>query len=132
MSRNLRQGRGCPCARTVGSPSRRFQGRLRRGAQENPVPDGRIRFTARRERYFAAYQAAVPEGFRHTADNGAPYRILAPGKGDQAAPANYCARYFHDVAFGGKAYGFAYDDAAGYAEYTSCSRPKTLIVAIGF
>jgi hypothetical protein len=152
-----------------------------------------------RDKFFAAYKAAVPAEFQHTADNGAPYRILAPGKGDggfgpgekyagyydaylrelgiaatdtrkvfacegtpfgsdaqlagavnrhvaqlpksewgnaenfyQAAPANFYAKFFHDVAFAEKAYGFAYDDAAGYAAYTSCNRPKTLIVAIGF
>jgi Beta-1,3-glucanase/Carboxypeptidase regulatory-like domain len=152
-----------------------------------------------REKFFAAYKAAVPAEFQHTADNGAPYRILAPGKGDggfgpgekyasyydaylkelglpatdtrkvfacegtpfgtdaqlagavnrhvahlpkaewakaenfyRAAPANFYAKFFHDVAFGEKAYGFAYDDAAGYAAYTSCGKPKTLIIAVGF
>lgn len=152
-----------------------------------------------RDKFFAAYKAAVPEEFQHNADNGAPYRILAPGKGDggfgpgekyadyfdaylkelglpatdtrkvfacegtpfgtdaqlagavnrhvahlpksewgkaenfyQAAPANYYAKFFHEVGFAEKAYGFAYDDAAGYAAYTSCNKPKTLIIAIGF
>jgi hypothetical protein len=152
-----------------------------------------------RDKFFATYKATVPAEFQHTADNGAPYRILAPGKGDggfgpgekygtyfddylkqlgiaatptrmvfacegnpfgsdaqlagavnrhvahlpksewlkaenfyRAAPANYYAKFFHDVSFSEKAYGFAYDDAAGYAAYTSCNKPKTLIVAVGF
>jgi hypothetical protein len=152
-----------------------------------------------RDAFFRTYKAAVPAEFQHTADNGRPYRILAPGKGDggfgpgeefgtyydaylkelglpatdtrkvfacegdpfgsdaqlaaavnrhvahlpksewakaenfyQAAPANYYAKFFHDFGFAGKAYGFAYDDAEGYAAYTACSRPKTLIIAVGF
>lgn len=156
-------------------------------------------FYMAREDFFAAYKAAVPAEFQHTADNGAPYRIIAPGKGDggfgpgekyadyfdgylkelgiaatdtrkvfacegtpfgsdaqlagavnrhvaqlpksewgkaenfyRTAPANFYAKFFHDVAFSEKAYGFAYDDAAGYAAYASCNNPKTLIVAIGF
>jgi hypothetical protein len=50
----------------------------------------------------------------------------------RAAPADYYAKFFHDFGFGGKAYGFAYDDAEGFAAYTACARPKTLIIAVGF
>jgi hypothetical protein len=152
-----------------------------------------------RDKFFQQYKAAVPAEFQHTADNGAPYRILAPGKGDggfgpgekygtyfdaylkelglaatptrmvfacegnpfgsnaqlagavnrhvahlpkdqwlkaenfyKAAPANYYAKFFHDISFGEKAYGFAYDDAEGFAAYDACSKPKTLIIAVGF
>lgn len=35
-----------------------------------------------RDAFFAKYKATVPVEFQHTLDNGAPYRILAPGKGD--------------------------------------------------
>jgi hypothetical protein len=152
-----------------------------------------------RDRFFQFYKSSVPEEFQHTADNGAPYRILAPGKGDggfdvgqkygtyfdaylkelnitgattkqafacegnpfgqnaqlagavnrhvahlpksewlkaenfyKQAPANYYAKFFHDVSFGEKAYGFAYDDAEGYAAYDECQNPKTLIIAVGY
>jgi hypothetical protein len=48
------------------------------------------------------------------------------------APANFYAKFFHDWSFQEKAYGFAYDDAAGYAAYTSCQDPRVLITAIGY
>lgn len=152
-----------------------------------------------RDNFFKKYKEAVPAEFYPTVDNGAPYRIIAPGKGDggfdpgqkygtyfdaylkqlniagatthqafacegnpfgqnaqlagavnrhvahlpqsewlkaenfyKEAPANYYAKFFHDISFGEKAYGFAYDDAAGYAAYTACGKPKTLIIAVGF
>ena len=152
-----------------------------------------------RDKFFEFYKASVPAEFQHTAVNGAPYRILAPGKGDggfgpgekyatyfdaylkelaiaptdtrkvfacegtpfgsnaqlagavnrhvaqlpktewlkaenfyKQAPANYYAKFFHDVSFGEKAYGFAYDDAEGYAAYDACAKPKLLIIAIGY
>ena len=152
-----------------------------------------------RDKFFQHYKASVPAEFQHTADNGAPYRILAPGKGDggfgpgekyanyfdaylkelaiaptdtrkvfacegtpfgsnaqlagavnrhvahlpktewlkpenfyKAAPANYYAKFFHDISFGEKAYGFAYDDAEGMAAYDACAKPRTLIIAIGY
>lgn len=152
-----------------------------------------------RDAFFKAYKDAVPAEFYPTVETGAPYRIIAPGKGDggfnvgqkyaayfdgylkelgitgattnqvfacegapfgsnaqlagavnrhvahlpqaewqkaenfyKQAPANYYAKFFHEQSFQRKAYGFAYDDAAGYAAYASCSKPKYLIVAIGF
>lgn len=152
-----------------------------------------------RDAFFQAYRDAVPAEFYPTVETGAPYRIIAPGKGDggfnvgqkyaayfdgylkelgitgattnqvfacegtpfgsnaqlagavnrhvahlpqsewqkaenfyKQAPANYYAKFFHEQSFQHKAYGFAYDDAAGYAAYASCSQPKYLIVAIGF
>ncbi|MBW8889081.1 MAG: hypothetical protein JF616_15110 [Fibrobacteres bacterium] len=152
-----------------------------------------------RDAFFKAYKNAVPAEFYPTAETGAPYRIIAPGKGDggfnvgqkyaayydgylkelgitgattnqvfacegtpfgsdaqlagavnrhvahlpkaewlkaenfyKQAPANYYAKFFHERSFQKKAYGFAYDDAAGYAAYASCSKPKYLLVAIGF
>jgi hypothetical protein len=50
----------------------------------------------------------------------------------QEAPANFYAKFFHEVSFQEKAYGFAYDDAAQMAAYAECGKPKTLFVAIGF
>ena len=35
-----------------------------------------------RDAFFKKYKETVPVEFHHTLDNGAPYRILAPGKGD--------------------------------------------------
>ncbi len=152
-----------------------------------------------RDAFFKTYKDEVPAEFYPTADNGAPFRIIAPGKGDggfgvgqkygtyfdaylkelgivgattnqtfacegnpfgqnaqlagavnrhvahlpkaewlkaenfyKQAPANYYAKFFHEVSFQKKAYGFAYDDADGYAAYSSCSKPKYLLIAIGY
>ncbi|HEX4462482.1 MAG TPA: beta-1,3-glucanase family protein, partial [Polyangia bacterium] len=49
-----------------------------------------------------------------------------------AAPANYYARFWHERAIGGKAYGFPYDDVGGYSSYISHSNPQYMLVAIGF
>jgi hypothetical protein len=50
----------------------------------------------------------------------------------KAAPANYYALFWHENSFERKCYGFAYDDAAGQAAYTSHGGPMWLITAIGF
>jgi Beta-1,3-glucanase len=49
-----------------------------------------------------------------------------------AAPADYYARFWHDNAIDGKAYGFPYDDVGGYSTYLSCDQPQFLLVAIGW
>ena len=49
-----------------------------------------------------------------------------------AAPADYYARFWHQHALGGKAYGFPYDDVGGYSSYISHANPQTMIVAIGW
>jgi hypothetical protein len=48
------------------------------------------------------------------------------------APANFYAKFWHDHGFQGKAYGFAYDDAANQAAYASHGGPQYLIIAIGW
>ncbi|GEJ57722.1 hypothetical protein AMYX_24630 [Anaeromyxobacter diazotrophicus] len=48
------------------------------------------------------------------------------------APADYYARFWHDNALGGRAYGFPYDDVGGYSTYLSCDHPQYLLVAIGW
>jgi len=50
----------------------------------------------------------------------------------QQAPANYYARFWHDNAINGLAYGFPYDDVGGYSSYISHSNPQYLLVAIGW
>ena len=50
----------------------------------------------------------------------------------QAAPANYYARFWHERAIDGKAYGFPYDDVGGYSSYISHRGPDYLLVAIGW
>jgi hypothetical protein len=50
----------------------------------------------------------------------------------QAAPANYYARFWHDHALDGKAYGFPYDDVGGYSSYVSHKNPQSMLVAIGW
>jgi hypothetical protein len=49
-----------------------------------------------------------------------------------AAPANYYAKFWHDNAVNGKAYGFPYDDVGGYSSYISHSNPQYMLVAIGW
>ena len=49
-----------------------------------------------------------------------------------AAPADYYARFWHERALNGKAYGFPYDDVGGYSSYISHSNPQYMLVAIGF
>lgn len=39
-------------------------------------------FNMDRDQFFETYKEAVPDEFHHCADNGYPYRIIAPGKGD--------------------------------------------------
>jgi hypothetical protein len=48
------------------------------------------------------------------------------------APANYYAKFWHDHAIDGKAYGFPYDDVGGYSTYVSHAQPEYLLVAIGW
>ena len=49
-----------------------------------------------------------------------------------AAPADYYARFWHERAINGKAYGFPYDDVGGYSSYISHGNPQYLLVAIGW
>ncbi len=49
-----------------------------------------------------------------------------------AAPADYYAKFWHDHALNGKAYGFPYDDVGGYSSYISHSNPQSMLVAIGW
>jgi trimeric autotransporter adhesin len=50
----------------------------------------------------------------------------------QAAPANYYAKFWHDNAINGEAYGFPYDDVGGYSSYISHTSPQYMLVAIGW
>ena len=50
----------------------------------------------------------------------------------QAAPANYYAKFWHDNAINGLAYGFPYDDYAGQSSFISHGSPQWLEVAVGF
>ena len=50
----------------------------------------------------------------------------------QAVPANYYAKFWHDNAINGKAYGFPYDDVGGYSSYISHQNPQYMLVAIGW
>jgi hypothetical protein len=49
-----------------------------------------------------------------------------------AAPAHYYAKFWHDCAINGMAYGFPYDDVGGYSSYISHANPQYLIIAIGW
>ncbi len=49
-----------------------------------------------------------------------------------SAPANYYARFWHEHALDGKAYGFPYDDVGGYSSYVSHANPEYLLVAVGW
>jgi len=48
------------------------------------------------------------------------------------APADYYAKFWHDNAINGKAYGFPYDDVGGYSSFISHNNPQYLLVAIGW
>ena len=48
------------------------------------------------------------------------------------APADYYAKFWHEHALNGKAYGFPYDDVGGYSSYVSHQNPQYLEVAIGW
>jgi hypothetical protein len=50
----------------------------------------------------------------------------------QTAPADYYARFWHDNALGGRAYGFPYDDVGSYSSYMSHANPQYMLVAIGW
>jgi len=50
----------------------------------------------------------------------------------QSAPADYYARFWHERALNGKAYGFPYDDVGGYSSYISHKNPQYMLVAIGW
>lgn len=49
-----------------------------------------------------------------------------------ASPANFYAKFWHDHAIDGKAYGFPYDDVGSYSTYVSHSDPDYMLVAIGW
>jgi F5/8 type C domain/Beta-1,3-glucanase len=50
----------------------------------------------------------------------------------QAAPANYYAKFWHDNAINGLAYGFPYDDFAGQSSFISHGNPQWLEIAVGW
>lgn len=49
-----------------------------------------------------------------------------------SAPANYYAKFWHDHALDGKAYGFPYDDVGGYSTFIAHDNPDYLLIAIGW
>lgn len=49
-----------------------------------------------------------------------------------ASPANYYARFWHEHALDGKAYGFPYDDVGGYSSFIAHDDPEYLLVAVGW
>ncbi len=55
-----------------------------------------------------------------------------PTKYYTAGPANYYAKFWHDHAIDGLAYGFPYDDYAGQSSYVSHANPQWLEVAVGY
>jgi hypothetical protein len=50
----------------------------------------------------------------------------------QTAPANYYARFWHQNAINGLAYGFPYDDDAGQSSDISVANPQYMVVAVGW
>jgi malectin (di-glucose binding ER protein)/glycosyl hydrolase family 64 (putative beta-1,3-glucanase) len=48
------------------------------------------------------------------------------------APANFYAKFWHDNAISGKAYGFPYDDVGGYSTFIAHDDPRYMLVAIGW
>jgi hypothetical protein len=64
---------------------------------------------------------------RHVADPNS-----SPSTYYRSAPANFYAKFWHDNAIDGKAYGFPYDDVHSQSTYVSHSDPRYLLVAVGF
>lgn len=50
----------------------------------------------------------------------------------QQSPANWYAKFWHDRAINGRAYGFPYDDVADQSSFVSHGDPQWLIVAVGW
>jgi hypothetical protein len=67
---------------------------------------------------------------RHTAQLPANQQQV-PANFYQAAPANYYAKFWHDNAINGLAYGFPYDDVAGQSSFISHGSPQWLEIAVG-
>jgi hypothetical protein len=55
-----------------------------------------------------------------------------PSRFYQASPANWYAKFWHDRAIGGLAYGFPYDDYADQSSFVSHGDPQWLLVAVGW
>jgi hypothetical protein len=68
---------------------------------------------------------------RHTAQLPASQQ-QTPSNFYLAGPANYYAKFWHDNAINGLAYGFPYDDVGGQSSYISYANPQYLLVAVGF
>ncbi|MFJ2954102.1 discoidin domain-containing protein [Streptomyces sp. NPDC087270] len=68
---------------------------------------------------------------RHTATLPADQQ-QDPTKFYSGDPANWYAKFWHDHAINGLAYGFPYDDVAGQAAYASMQNPQWMEVAVGF
>jgi hypothetical protein len=79
--------------------------------------------------------------YRHTAAPGtfAPDgKLLKTDMWDDPAtfylhdPADHYAKFWHDNAIDGKAYGFPYDDVGGYSTFIAHDDPEYVLVAIGW
>jgi hypothetical protein len=68
---------------------------------------------------------------RHTA-HLPPAQWQDPARYYAAAPANYYARFWHDIAIDKLSYGFPYDDVAGQSSFVSHGDPQYLLVAVGW
>lgn len=68
---------------------------------------------------------------RHTA-HLPPAQWQDPARYYSAAPANYYAKFWHDVAIGKLSYGFPYDDVASQSSFVSHGDPRYLLVAVGW
>ena len=55
-----------------------------------------------------------------------------PARFYQASPANWYAKFWHDVAINRLAYGFPYDDYANQSSFVSRGDPQYLLVAVGW
>jgi Beta-1,3-glucanase len=57
---------------------------------------------------------------------------IAQANADKTAPASYYAQFWQLNAINGKRYGFLYDDDADQSSDISVSRPRYMIVAVGW
>jgi hypothetical protein len=50
----------------------------------------------------------------------------------QPSPASYYTQWFHANTINGQQFPFLYDDGGGYSNDVGCSKPQTLVVAVGW
>src|SRR5574344_1479506 len=67
---------------------------------------------------------------RHIASDPSSWKNVSSYYG--SAPANYYAKFWHDISLGGKSYGFCYDDVNDQSSTVETHTPRALVIGIGW